>query len=514
MAQAKGFNEVVERLGSGFRALLVLALLILVPACTHGGVPAAPRPADNAAIETRLMRDIATLSSDDFGGRQPGTDGEAKTLRFLSREWQAAGLTSGTNDPAHPWFAPVELAYSSPATSTVRFVRKGRTVPLPDSGVAMFASGARGLVELAPVVFVGNAGVDLERSELAGRVALMLWDHPGDADQREALLRQDAAAVIAVVKDDAELAHLANDRRRGHYRLKATEAVTTLDGYITREAADKLLGAGRIEELESAAAQDDFRPIPLGISVSVEATSSVGTAKTFNLIGHLPGKRPQDGAVLLMAHWDHFGSACAPADAADRICNGAVDNASGVAVLNELARQLGAGPKLDRDVYFLATTAEERGLLGAQAFTENPPVPLDSIVAAFNLDSVAIAPAGSAFGIVGLGMTDLDAPIERIIRESGGEMGDPALAAQFVRRQDGWALLQRDVPTVAVTTAYGAEKALQRFMDERYHKPSDEIDGIELGGAIDDLRLHLKLVRFFADPLQWPTETGSKRAGP
>lgn len=503
-----------RRKGNLAFALFALLVPAVLSGCVHGAVRSGTRPDEGSAAKTRIARDIATLASDDFEGRQPGTAGEAKTLRYLSREWQAAGLVSGTNDPANPWFAPVELAFSTPATSKVRFVRKGRAVALPDAGTAMFASGGRGLVELAPVVFVGKAGTALDRSELAGRVALMLWDHAGEDEQRQSLLREDAAAVIAIVRDDAELTHLITDRQRGYYRLARTEAVSTLDGYITRNTAQQLLGGDRLAALESAAEQEDFRPVATGLNVSIEATSSVGTVKTFNLIGRLPGKHPEDGAVLLVAHWDHFGNSCAPPDAVDRICNGAADNASGVAVLTELARQLAAGPKLDRDVYFVATTAEERGLLGAQAFTENPPVPLDSIVAAFNLDTVAIAPAGGPFGIVGLGMTDLDAPIERIIRDSGGKLGDPALAAQFVRRQDGWALLQRDVPSVAVTTAFGSEKPLQRFMDERYHKPSDEVDGIELGGALDDLRLHLRLVRFFADPQQWPGNGGNKRAAP
>ncbi|WP_095011182.1 M28 family peptidase [Tsuneonella mangrovi] len=486
-------------------AIIVLALLA---ACAPVPREKADNPVNQRAqIEDALRSDIATLASDDFGGRQPGTEGEAKTLRYLSRAWQVAGLESGTNDPAHPWFAPVELAFTTPAVGTLKVVRSGRQIALPTGSAMVYTSGARGLIERAPVLFVGNAGAGLDQSELAGRVAMMLWDHEGDVEQREALLRAGASAVLAVVADDDELAHLAEERRRGLYRLAGTDAISTIDGYVTRDAAERMVGATRFANLVQAASQADFKPVPLRISASIEATSDIGTARSFNLIGKLPGKRPRDGAVLILAHWDHFGSECAPPGAADRICNGAVDNASGVAVMTELARKLGSGPKLDRDVYFLATTAEERGLLGAEAFTENPPIPLDTIVAAFNLDSVAIAPGGSPVAIVGKGLTTLDAAVEKIVRESGREMGDETVASQFVRRQDGWALLQHDVPAISVSSAYASGKPFDKFMAERYHKPSDEIGGIELGGAVDDTLLHIRLVRFFANTLDWPGST-------
>jgi aminopeptidase YwaD len=217
--------------------------------------------------------------------------------------------------------------------------------------------------------------------------------------------------------------------------------------------------------------------------------------------------------VLLLAHWDHFGR-CVPAPAPDQICNGAVDNASGLAMLTELARRLATGPRPERDVYFLATTAEEWGLLGAQAFAENPPVPLDTIVAAFNLDTVAVAPAGSPVAIVGKGLTPLDAGIAEVLKEQGRREGDEAIAQTYIRRQDGWALLQRDVPAVSVTSAFSVPAALDRYIAERYHQPSDGPVGIDYGGAADDLLLHVALVRYFADPQRWMATAGKSVAAP
>lgn len=480
-----------------------LLIVVLLAGCV-GARPGQVAPRDNAALRAALTRHIEVLAGDDFGGRRPGTDGEAKTLRYLAREWQMAGLVSGTNDPANPWFAPVELASVTPERSAVRFHRAGRPVPLADGAAVVFAAGSRGLVERAPVVFAGSNSGSADSAELAGRVALMLWDHPRQVEQREALLRAGAAAVIAIVKDPDELEALARERRQGTYRLAASEGVNTIDGLITRAGAEALVSKDAFARFIGDA---DAAPVRLDLTATLEATSLSGTVRTYNLIAKLPGRRPEAGAIVLLAHWDHFGT-CGEPGAADTTCNGAVDNASGLAVVTELARRLAAGPRMERDVYFVATTAEEWGLLGAQAFAENPPLPLDMIVAAFNLDSIAAAPAGGPVAIVGKGKTGLDSGIFEVMRETGRRESDERLAESYLRRQDGWALMQRDVPAVSVTTAFGSADALARFTAERYHSPADEAAGVELGGAIDDLVLTQALVRYFADPVRWPATAG------
>src|SRR3546814_18767764 len=107
-------------------------------------------------------------------------------------------------------------------------------------------------------------------------------------------------------------------------------------------------------------------------------------------------------------------------------------------------------------LYVLATSAEEWGLLGAKAFAENPPLPLESVVAAFNFDSVALAARGAPVGFVGEGKTPLDAVILDAIAGSRREVGDRELADPFIQRQDGWGLLQRGVPAVVLSSALGS----------------------------------------------------------
>ncbi|MFV0645398.1 MAG: M28 family peptidase, partial [Sphingomonadaceae bacterium] len=223
---------------------------------------------------------------------------------------------------------------------------------------------------------------------------------------------------------------------------------------------------------------------------------------THNLIARLPGKNPDAGAVLVVAHWDHFGH-CGDSIDTSQICNGAVDNASGLAFVTELARILASGQRMDRDVYFLATTAEEWGLLGARAFAQEPALPLTDIVAAFNVDSIAVAPRGTSLSILGRGLTNLDHDIESVARKMGRHVNGAGPEVQYLRRQDVWALLQRDVPTVAVSSAFSDPATLKDFIEHRYHKPADKMEAVELGGAAQDLLLHVALIRHFADAGSW-----------
>lgn len=492
-----------DRAINGLRALSLAAAAVLL--CLPSMASAAPRR--DRALEAQLRAHIEVLASDEFEGREPGTDGEAKTLRYIGREMFAMGLESGTNDPAHEWFAPVTLVGREPAGSFANFMRRGRAIGLPAGSALMLTSGKRTVLRAAPLLFVGTGeGPPPPRSELAGRVAVLLDGGKDGTDRQNALFAAGASAVLTVLDGDRTLENVTARRQRSGYALASEALGGDLEGYITRAGMDRLLAGGEssVRSLESEAAAPGFTPRLLDLSANLEATTRETTIRTHNVIGKLPGRRRDSGAVLFVAHWDHFG-VCAEPPAEDVICNGAIDNASGVASLIELARRLARGPQLDRDVYFLATTGEELGLLGAKAFAENPPLPLGQIVAAFNIDSNALAPAGTPLGIVGRGMTGLDAQIAAVARRQKRRIVDGTAANAYVRRQDGWALLQHDVPAVLVSSAYGDIARIESFFDGDYHRPGDGVKGdIELGGAAEDVAFHVALGRWFGDVRRVP----------
>lgn len=238
----------------------------------------------------------------------------------------------------------------------------------------------------------------------------------------------------------------------------------------------------------------DAKGMPDGQVGFMQALNAQGDTSSRNVIGVVRGAKPDGRAVVMMAHWDHLGL-CRPADPIDKICNGAVDNASGTAALLAVAARV-AQLKPDRDVWFVFTGAEEWGLLGAEAFAQAPPMPLESIVAGFNLDTIAVAAAGAPVAFLAAKGTGLEPLVTEAAKAMGRARDTDSEADGFLQRQDGWALAQRSVPMVMVGGSFSDMKALMAFLGSSYHAKDDELtDATELGGATEDANLHVELVR-------------------
>ncbi len=483
------------------RTVLIAILCVFLGACATRPLAFAP-PAEREAIAGNLMRDISILASDEFGGRLPGTEGETRTVAFLIDEMSKAGLVSGTNDPGSAWRAPVELVSTTPLDSkiTVR-TAKGETILSEDQGFA-FSNSRRALIDGVEVVFVGNGTQPVFEEDVAGKIVVVLQDRL-NTDVGDRLFAANPAAVIGVVPDQRLLGFVRQRLDRERLTL-ARETTNRLTAIVTREAMAASLPDGAWEAMLSRAEEPGFGSAPVEATIAIDVRTSRRDFTSSNVLGLLPGAVPGSGAILLLAHWDHLG-ACGDEGAEDRICNGAIDNASGIASMLELGRRLAASGPHDRDIYLLATTAEEQGLFGARTFAETPPVPLDTIVAAFNFDTVAVAPTGTPVGFVGEGRTPLDPVILEVLKDADRQLGNRDYAESFVRRQDGWALLDKGVPAVFLSTAFSSEIVLGPFLAGDYHQPGDEAERIELGGAIDDLLLHEELVRRIASTELYPS---------
>ncbi|HYJ53119.1 MAG TPA: M28 family peptidase [Allosphingosinicella sp.] len=443
-----------------------------------------------------LLRHIQPLASDAFQGRAPGSAGERLTTDYIVRQLQQRGFEPGGENGT--WFQQLRLIETVPGRSEVRFTARGAPVAIDASELALIGGQPVVTIGDAPIVFAGY-GDQPPGAEVRGAVVLILQS-PQTASRAalrskvKALADAGAAAVIVVAAAELPWETVSRGFARGSTRLEA-DAPTIITGIMPASAGRRLIGA-----LLDQPPGPSFRPVTLPARASMTVNTTVNRFATNNVLGRLRGSGSTNENLVLMAHWDHLGF-CRPEGAPDRICNGAVDNASGIAMLIEVAGRLATGPRPVRDVIVLATTAEEVGLLGATHFAAHPTVPLASIVAAINMDTVAIQPAGSPVAVMGRGLAPLDAAIDATVAAMGRRLDSDDEAAELVQRQDGWAFTRAGVPAIMVGGSFSDMTLLGGFLQGRYHKPDDQADGtLVLDGAAEDANLTVALARRLADP--------------
>lgn len=470
-----------------------------------------------AVTEADLRSHIEILASDAFEGRKPGTAGEAKTVKYIAEAWAKAGLKPAAADGS--WFDPVPLIQRGQGISKHAFTAKGRQLRIGSDDIILIGKQASYVRGDLPLLFVGRGVTTQGRvaADVKGKAAIVLFDAENVPDgmkspraRREALIAAGAEAVIFVGDSQGNWPTLRRQLLSRPITLEAREKRAPLEGAISSEFAVGLVTAAGQDwdKLRANAKQADYAGEALGIDADLDVKTDLYRFNSSNVIGKIAGRKKNSGALVFMGHWDHLGI-CAPEGAPDRICNGAVDNASGIAVMNEVAKAL-AKKKHDRDIYFLATTAEESGLLGAYAFADKPVLPLDQIILTLNVDTIAIAPRGSKVAIIGRGTTPLDAVVETVAKKTGRAIEESTDANAFIQRQDGWALAQKGVPALMVGGSFADLNLLQKFLGSDYHGPNDALtDSTELGGAAEDADLHIALGRHFADTRKYK----SKKAG-
>lgn len=468
-------------------------------------------PATSAAgnvSEAAVRRHVAVLADDRMEGRKPGTLGGARAAAYVAGEMRAAGLRPGAAGGG--WYQTVELVERRLGRVRAAWRAGDRVLLIAADDLLLLGRDSSVRIRNAPLWFAGYARPeDLGGVDLKGAILLRLPDRPEDAasaDARQlALARQGVAAVITLNRAEMISEAMRTQFRSGRTRLKgepAPAAEGVLAGRAWRELA---VAAGRNPEvLAKAAAGPQFRPVPLAVRADINLVTPTRRYRSVNVIGRIEGSERLDEAIVYLAHWDHLGI-CRPRGAADRICNGAIDNAGGVALLLEIGRALAARPRPQRNLLFVATTAEEMGLLGARAFLAAPPVPLGSIRAGLNIDTVAIAPRGLPLSVVGRGRTSLDPFIEEAGRQLGRAVSPSLAPNAYLARQDGWEFTKRGIPAIMASGGYSDEKLLMGFLGGDYHGPKDDLSrGIELGGAVEDGAFYIALGRLLADPARFP----------
>jgi Zn-dependent M28 family amino/carboxypeptidase len=543
---------------------LALALLASTLAAGVGFAQTLPPPAEPPPIlaalppidAASLEAGIRTLASDAFEGRLPGTVGEERTVEWLTAQFRAMGLRPGNLDGTYVQRVP--LAGITPAPDRpLTFTRDGSDVQLRwREDYVAFTSRVTGrsAIEEAPVVFVGYgvqapefAWDDYKGADLAGKLLVMLVNDPQVTDPRDSSRLDEAvfggramtyygrwtykydvgarlrAAGVLIVHETEPAGYpwgvvrgFADER----FTLRSADRNAgrlPVEGWLSLEAARALFTrAGQdFDALKARAATRTFSPVPLGTSASVALTNRLREVDSTNVVARLEGAEPQrrDEHVVYIAHWDHLGVG-EPVNG-DRIYNGAVDNATGTAGLVEIARSFTRLPtRPDRSIVFLAVTAEEQGLLGAQYYTEHPIYPLERALAAINMDALNVHGRTKDFTAVGYGASDLDDLAGDLAAEQGRVLRpDPEPQRGGYYRSDHFNFAKAGVPAF-----YGkggdtyrdkpdgyAKRVRDEYLASRYHKPQDEVlPTWDLSGLREDLTLLFGLGVRVANATRWP----------
>ncbi|MEH3039281.1 MAG: M28 family peptidase [Sphingomonas paucimobilis] len=450
------------------------------------------------SITPQMLRDhVAVLASDAYEGREPGTAGGDRAEAYVLQAFADAGLKPGAPDGR--WRQEVSLTNVRSVSSSGSVTRGGRTMPL----TGLVAVGKMPDTRIAGTEIVYAGGVDgagLTATPVRGKVVVMTLG-PRRTAKLEALARAGAAAAMFIAPATLKETELRG--AFGHATTRDGFAEPMLVAYVSEAQSAALLGPRAAALLKSGVAKD-FRPVALDGTIALSAVTTRNRYTTANIVGMIAGTAKPDEAVLLSAHWDHIGI-CRPEGAPDRICNGAADNASGTAILIEVAEVLSKGPPPARSIYFVATTAEEKGVIGADAYAAAVAETPLKIVANLNIDTAAIVPTGMPVAMVGRGNhPKIDAIVDATARAIGRKVDTDTEANIMVQRQDGWAFGKRGIPAVMATGSVSDMKRLFAYLDGPYHKPNDDLAHIDLSGAAEDADLHVALARALADPARYP----------
>lgn len=491
----------------------------------------------------RISDNIRTISADEYQGRYPGTDGERMVLAWLQAQYEAMGLEPG--GPNGQWLQPVSLKrYSPVAGATAAWTGPDGVVhPLTvgtDITVRAVTNDGRASIQNAPLVFAGHGIYAPERNwndygdlDVRGKVVIVVSGEPdGDlfngqyatnyqsgAYKADEAFRRGAVGVITLVAGDAT-SPMWQGAVRGAARTRTlTPGAADLEfsGAINHDVGAAWAAAAGLDisQLQSIA-DGTFKAVALnGVTLSVEASETIETLVTHNLLARIPGTQHPDETIIYSAHWDHVGGeAQHPGVVGDQIWNGAWDNASGTIGVLEMARQISAAPRPERSIVFAHMAAEEMGLLGAYGYAADPVYPLETTVADINIDMLPLSGPTRDIPIFGRGQNELEDRLQALAEPLGRYVSDDGMPEQgFYYRSDHFPFARMGVPAIMPWHGWDwveggrevGEAAWRAKFAADYHKPSDEWSAdLDFTSAVENLTLLYHLGLDLANSGDWP----------
>lgn len=462
----------------------------------------------------RIKADVAYLASDRLEGRGPGTRGEELSIEFLAGEFQKAGLKPMGQRSTYLQPVPLVRVVTSPQ-STLRATTGTQTLDLVCE--EEFSGTSQTQTELesfqAEAIFVGHGITapefgwdDYKGIDVKDKVVVLFTNEPPSEDPAffggkaltyygrwtfkfEEAARRGAKACFIIHTHATAGYPYSVVRPLDGAQLKREQGQPALAfaGWLSSQAGEKLLALSglTVEQALKAADTRGFKAHSLGLTLNGNIPTRVERIQSHNVVGMVEGSDPElkKEAVIFTAHWDHLG--VGRAVLGDAIYNGAADNATGCALLLELARAWAKqSPKPARSALFLAVTAEEKGLLGSKYYASHPVIPLARI--ALNLNFDMIPPLGIPESVVTTGAerTTVWKKVQALAERNRLEIEqDQRSHLGIFYRSDHFSLARAGVPAFSVgcgmkikgKPADFARKAMQEFNDKAYHTPQDEM---------------------------------------
>jgi Zn-dependent M28 family amino/carboxypeptidase len=508
------------------RRALVFAIAALAIGATTPSteMPAAVKTAMSLFRADAVAAHDKFLSSDLLEGRGPGMRGDAITEEYIASEFQSYGLKPGGENGTYFQNVPLTGIALDPDKSSVAFTRDGANVLGPlkfrDEYVGSDASQSPQSTLDSDVIFVGHGVVapeyrwdDYKGIDARGKTLVMLVDDPPATASEPDLFKgksrtyygrwtykyemgaaKGAQAVVLVHTNDAagygwQVVRNSNSGEKAFMRLKAGEPALRFEGWITEAVAKSLFSAAGqdLDALTKAAASRDFHPVPLNVKFTGTMTSALRPFNSRNVIARLDGADPKlrDEAIVYSAHHDHLGIGI-PDASGDRIYNGAIDNASGTALLIEMARVwANTKPAPKRSIIFNSVAAEEQGLLGSEYYGENPTIPAGRIALAINYDALYEFGKVGSVQMLGIERTTFEPVAQRVTKAMGLKIvPDQSPEQGSYYRSDHFSFGKVGIPAFSISQGRDligkpadlGKKLSDDYRANHYHQPSDQFD--------------------------------------
>jgi Zn-dependent M28 family amino/carboxypeptidase len=502
---------------------LALKLLPVIAMCTVCGLFLSVDVADFNV--DRVRHHIKTLASPEFEGRGPLTNGETKTIAYLTEAFKEIGLRPIPSWDGYAQAVPL-ASIDSRAQTPISF---GSAVLEAKIDIAFKSNSPKPAVDFSqtPVVFVGF-GISSEQwswddyanVDVKGKIVVMLVNDPGYYQDQlfrgkemtyfgrfkykfEEAQRHGARGALVIHNADAAGYGWSVAASNEHNYVIDGEspngAPLDLHGWISEEGARKIFAASGkdFDEIKNKLIADPHAGATVDLSESAlttALTNQVERAASTNLCGILPGESLPDEFVMISAHWDHLGTEGTGQET--KIFTGAIDNASGVAATLELAHFF-SKKSPPRSVIFCSFTAEERGLLGAKYFSEHPPFLLSELKGMINLDSLNVGAVNKQIQLYGGDETGLGEMLRKSAKKLGREVvNDLHPERGYFYRSDHYPLVLKGVKALLFLDIGFSNP---EYLAHHYHKPTDVFnENWTLAGLVNDLGLFAELVKELA----------------